>query len=118
VRVRPLGAPVWLSGTRDGKPLQPLDVHIAREDLAPAGIPFRLPEIEPPAATSRAARGRARRPPERGAPVDESDAHMLEPPAHQPSGLEIWLVPPAGRGRIELDAAARERFRALGYVGP
>jgi hypothetical protein len=118
LRVRPMGAPVWVSGTRDGQALSPLAVHIAKEDLAPAGVPFRLPEIEPPAATSRSARGRARRPKERGTPVDESEAHVLEPPSGDPPGLLLWLVPRPGRSPLPLDADTRERFRALGYVGP
>src|SRR5262245_56844497 len=33
--VRPLGAPVWVSGTRDGRPLQPRDVFMAREGIHP-----------------------------------------------------------------------------------
>ena len=43
--VRPMGAPVWLEGTRDGRPLQPKDVAIAREGVHPPEGPLRLPEV-------------------------------------------------------------------------
>jgi len=115
--LRPLGAPVWVAGTKDGRPLDRMDVHIAQEDLAPAGVPFRLPEVEPQDASSRARKGRASRPPERGAPIDEDQAHLLAPPVGAPAGLAIWLSPRPGVKLIELDAATRERLRALGYLG-
>ena len=44
--LRPQGAPVWLEGARDGKPLSPSDVYIAQEGIHPTEVPFKLPEIE------------------------------------------------------------------------
>jgi hypothetical protein len=117
--VRPMGAPVWLAGTRDGRPLAAEDVHMAREDLAPAGVPFRLPELEPVASGTRSSRGRAARPRGRGgARIDESRANMLEPPAGAPEGVLVWLTLRPGVQLLEMDAATRERMKALGYLGP
>ena len=44
--VRPIGAPVLLSGTRDGRPLRPLDVAIGEGGQHPEALPYRLPDIE------------------------------------------------------------------------
>ena len=44
--IRPMGAPVWLEGTRDGQALRPRDVFIAAEGIHPPAVPFPLPEIE------------------------------------------------------------------------
>ena len=44
--VRPVGAPVTLSGTRDGRPLRPSDVAVGEGAFRPAALPFRLPDIE------------------------------------------------------------------------
>jgi arylsulfatase A-like enzyme len=115
--VRPLGAPVWVSGTRDGRALTATDVHIAREDLAPPGVPFRLPEIEPQDASSRARRGHASRPSARGPSIDEGAANLLAAPAGDPAGVALWLTARPGVKVLDLDDATRERLRALGYLG-
>ena len=44
--VRPIGAPVLLSGTRDGRPLRPPDVAIGEGGQHPEALPYRLPDIE------------------------------------------------------------------------
>jgi hypothetical protein len=91
-------------------------VHMAREDLAPPGVPFKLPEIEPVDSTSRSSRGRASRPPERGAAVSEAQADWLASPAGDPAGVQLWLSLPAGGTTLPLDAETRARLRALGYL--
>jgi hypothetical protein len=97
--VRPVGAPVLLSGTRDGRPLRPRDVAVGGGSFRPEAIPFRLPDIE--SETER----------DRG--ID-----LFEAPRGKASGVLVWLALPPGRGVQELDAEARERLKALGYVGP
>jgi arylsulfatase A-like enzyme len=117
VSVRPMGAPVWVSGRRDERTLDRDDVHIAREDLAPPGVPFRVPDLVPVESSSRSSRGRASRPAARGAGVDERQANMLEPPAGDPDGLSVWIALRPGVRLLDLDASTRERLQALGYLG-
>lgn len=93
--VRPLGAPIWLEGTRDGRPLRPSDVAIAEEGTRPASFPLKLPEIES---------------------EHERFQNVLAPPRLDPPGLQLWLTPKPGRRVMEMDAAACERLKALGYV--
>jgi hypothetical protein len=97
--LRPIGAPVELSGNRDGRPLRGGDVSIGGTAFHPGQFPLRLPDIE-----------------------SETDADrglvlFKAPPPTQP-GVRIWLTLPAGRTVRELDPATRERLKALGYVGP
>jgi arylsulfatase A-like enzyme len=115
--VRPVGAPVWVSGTRNGKPLRPEDVFIAKENLAPAGVPFKLPEIEPVDASPRSAAGRSARPASRGPAIDESKASMLEAPLGNPDGLQIWLTLRPGFELTTMDEETRQQLKALGYLG-
>lgn len=96
--VRPLGAPVLVSGRRDGRPLAPADVFLSEQALAPKAVPFPLPEIESEA--------------------DEGALNMLAPPRTQKAGLYLWLKPLPGTTLLEFDAEARERLKALGYLGP
>jgi len=97
--VRPIGAPVLLSGTRDGRPLRPLDVAIGEGGQHPEALPYRLPDIESETERDRGLR-------------------LFAAPASGSSPVRLWLTLPPGQSLGELDAATRERLRALGYVGP
>lgn len=99
--VRPIGAPVWVDGTRDGRPLQPADFLLAEDAVHPAAVPFRFPEIEPPSETAT-----------------EPFRNVLAPPREPRKGIHLWLVPASGKRILELDAGTRERLEALGYLGP
>jgi arylsulfatase A-like enzyme len=98
--VRPMGAPVTLQGTRDGRPLRADEVWIAREAVHPAAVPLTLPELEP---------------------VDEDkerlSINVLEPPPAGRAGLSLWLRMVPGRSVMEpFDKETCERFKALGYI--
>ena len=97
--LRPFGAPVHLSGTRDRRPLRPADMQLAEAGFSPARVPLRLPEVESEAE-------------------DERNANMLAPPRQPRDGLLFWLTPMPGRGVIDFDSETRERLKALGYLGP
>jgi hypothetical protein len=97
--VRPVGAPVTLAGTRDGRPLRPTDVAVGESSLRPGAFPFQLPDVE---SETEADRG----------------LNLFAAPRDTSSGVRVWLALPAGRSLEELDPEARERLRALGYVGP
>jgi hypothetical protein len=97
--VRPVGAPVTLAGSRDGRPLRAADVAVGEGSLRPEAFPFPLPDIE---SETQADRG----------------LNLFAAPRGTPSGVRMWLTLPAGRSLGELDPEARERLRALGYVGP
>jgi hypothetical protein len=97
--VRPVGAPVTLAGTRDGRPLRPADVAVGEGALRPDAFPFRLPDVE---SETEANRG----------------LNLFAAPREAASGIRVWLTLPAGRSHQELDPEARERLQALGYVGP
>jgi len=96
--VRPLGAPVLVGGRRDGRPLAPGDVFMSEQAIPPKAVPFRLPEIESDA--------------------DEGALSMLAPPRTQKPGLHLWLKPLPGHTLLVFDSEARERLKALGYLGP
>ncbi|HXY40782.1 MAG TPA: sulfatase [Vicinamibacteria bacterium] len=97
--VRPAGAPVELSGTRDGRPLRPGEVSVGETAFHPAAFPFRLPDVESELE-------------------HEQGLVLFRPPRAEVTGVRVWLALPPGRTLQELDPAARERLRALGYVGP
>jgi arylsulfatase A-like enzyme len=97
--VRPVGAPVTLAGTRDGRALRPADVAIGEGSVRPDAFPFRLPDVE--SETER----------DRG-------LNLFAAPREAAAGVRIWLTLPVGRSLQELDPEARERLQALGYVGP
>ena len=95
--VRPMGAPVWLEGTRDGAPLRPTDILVAMEGLNPPEVPYRLPEIES---------------------EKERSADIFRPPPAGRPGLHVWLTLTPGRQVMEaFDRETCERLKALGYVG-
>jgi arylsulfatase A-like enzyme len=93
--VRPLGAPVWLSGTRDGQPLRPGDVYMAREGIHPAAVPFALPEIE----TEK-----------------ERTEDIFAPPPSGRAGIHVWLTLLAGHQPMAMSKAKCEELKALGYI--
>ena len=94
--IRPQGAPVWLEGTRDGRPLRPEDVLIAKEGVHALELPLRLPEIE----TEK----------------ERTEDIFAPPPVTRP-GLHVWLTMTPGRQIMgAFDKASRERLCALGYV--
>jgi hypothetical protein len=43
---------------------------------------------------------------------------LFKAPRPEVAGVRVWLALPPGRTVNELDAATRERLKALGYVGP
>jgi hypothetical protein len=93
--VRPMGASVRLSGTRDGRPLRPEEVFVAEQALHPAQVPLRLPDIESEA---------------------DHGENMLAPPRTGAPGLHLWLQPLPGHTLLVFDSDARERLKALGYL--
>jgi arylsulfatase A-like enzyme len=97
--VRPVGAPVSLAGKRDGRPLRASDVAVGESSVRPDAFPFRLPDVE---SETQADRG----------------LNLFAPPREAASGVRVWITVPAGHSIENLDPEARERLRALGYVGP
>jgi arylsulfatase A-like enzyme len=97
--VRPVGAPVSLAGKRDGRPLRASDVAVGESSLRPDAFPFRLPDVE---SETQADRG----------------VNLFAAPRETAPGVRVWLTLPAGHSIENLDPEARERLRALGYVGP
>jgi arylsulfatase A-like enzyme len=93
--VRPRGAPVFLEGRRDGRPLRPADLAFAGGN--PAGVPARLPEPESD---------------QENAMTDD----VFAPPPGSSGGVQVWLSPTPGAARIEIDHETCERMKALGYV--
>jgi arylsulfatase A-like enzyme len=92
LRLRPHGAPLWLDGTRDGRPLRAADIHVGSRGAASGDIPFAFPVVE------------------------ESPG-VFDP---TPAGpwVAVWLthVTPGSEG-VPLDEETREELRALGYLG-
>jgi hypothetical protein len=97
--LRPAGAPVELSGTRDGRELRGADVAIGETAFHPPALPLRLPDIE---SETEADRGLV----------------LFKRPPDTVPGVRLWLALPPGTKVQELDAETRERLQALGYVGP
>jgi arylsulfatase A-like enzyme len=95
--LRPMGAPAWLEGTRDGRRLRPADILIARESVPAGEVPYRLPEIE--------------------SEKERAENIFAGPPPERP-GLHVWLTMTPGRDLMEkFDRDTCERMKALGYVG-
>ena len=95
--VRPMGASVRLSGTLDGRPLRAPDVFLGEQAVHPESLPLRLPDIESEA---------------------ERVENMLAAPRTDAAGLHVWLQALPGHTLLEFDSEARERLKALGYLGP
>jgi arylsulfatase A-like enzyme len=96
--VRPMGAPIWVSGTRDGRPLAAGDVFMAEESVHPASVPFKLPEVES---------------------ESERADNMLEAPKTQSYGLHVWVTLLPGQSIRNISKEECEKLKALGYVsGP
>jgi len=91
VLMRPHGVPVWLSGTRGGRPLRPGDIRMAAGGLLAKAVPFEFPDVE--------------------------DVHgIFSPPRSGVPGIAMWIVPRI-RGEVpQFDAEARQRLSALGYL--
>jgi arylsulfatase A-like enzyme len=99
--VRPMGAPVWLEGTRDGRPLRPADVWIAEEGHHPAAAPLKLPEVEPQGDDDK----------------ERLSINVFAAPRAQAPGVHLWLTMVPGRTLMKVDKETCERLRALGYIG-
>jgi hypothetical protein len=99
--IRPMGAPVWLEGTRDGRPLKPGDVLSAEEGIHPKELPMKLPDIEPQDASDE----------------EKPEWNVLGAPPEDRPGVHLWLVMSPGRKVMDLDKETRERLKALGYLG-
>jgi hypothetical protein len=97
--VRPMGAPVWLEGTRDSRALKSREVAIGRSAAPADALPLRLPEIE-------------------SAGGSEHFRDLFAPPQSDPPGLQIWLTLPPGRTLMEFNKERQEQLKALGYLGP
>ena len=94
--IRPIAAPVWVEGTRDGRPLLPGDVFIAEEAFHPPAIPARFADVE----------------------AEHEQKNIFVAPSVSGGGLLLWLQPIPGRHVISFDREAQERLKALGYLGP
>jgi arylsulfatase A-like enzyme len=100
--IRPMGAPVFLEGTKNGKPLQPGDVYIAEDGQHPPALPLRLPDVEP---------------------VGEDEApgrdNIFAPLKDEKPGLHVWLRMIEGREKpAAIDKGKCEELKALGYLDP
>jgi arylsulfatase A-like enzyme len=101
--VRPMGAPVWLEGTRGGKPLRPAEVWISEEGRHPAATApsLKLPEVEPQGDDDK----------------ERLSTNIFAAPRQEAPGLHLWLTLVSGRTLMNVDKETCERLRALGYIG-
>jgi len=93
--VRPMGAPVWVAGRRDGRPLSPADVVMAEQGVHPSQVPFKLPEVES---------------------ESERADNMLAAPATASPGVHVWLTLLPGTVKLDIDPQRQEELCALGYI--
>jgi len=93
--LRPIGVPVILEGTCDGRLLRKEDIFIAQEGVHPKKLPYQLPEIET---------------------EHERAENIFAPPRAAGPGIHLWLTLLKGRTLLSMDKASCEKFRALGYV--
>jgi hypothetical protein len=98
LRLRPRGAPIRLTGTRDGRPLTPRDVFVSAAGTHPAALPVALPDIES----------------EQG---DTAEDIFRAPKPSAGPGLWLWLRAIPGRQRMTFGQDAREHLKGLGYIG-
>ncbi len=96
LRVRPRGAPVTITGTRNGRPLVLADVFVGASAAHPQAL--LLPDLE-------------------GFDGGAPDDVMRAPKPTAGPGLWLWLRPIAGRQRMVFGHAAREQLKGLGYIG-
>jgi len=94
--VRPLGAPVWLDGSRNGGPLSRRRVYIAEHGRNPPDVPFLLPQSES---------------------EDAEQDNVLVAPSFVRGGIYLWLTPIPGREILDFDEDTIEQLKALGYLG-
>ena len=85
-----------MEGTRDGRPLTPRGVFMAQEGIAPAEVPFKLPEIES---------------------EKERTEDIFAAPQHEKPGVHVWLTLDSGKKVMTIDRDACERLKALDYLG-
>jgi arylsulfatase A-like enzyme len=98
LRLRPRGAPIRLTGARDGRPLAPRDIFVSAAGTHPPAVPLALPDIES----------------EHG---DTAEDIFRAPKPTAGPGLWLWLRPIPGRQRMIFGHDAREHLKGLGYIG-
>ena len=95
-RVTPLGAPIWLDGTRDGRPLAPAAVLLGEQGAHPAAVPFALPAAEIEGVRTE---------------------NVFAPPRTGAPGLHVWLAPAEGHSApASVSQKDCEQLHALGYM--
>jgi arylsulfatase A-like enzyme len=98
--IRPMGAPVYLEGTRDGKPLLPAEVLTAEQAIKAAAVPARLPDVDPGGDSEK----------------ETLDYNVFAPPPEPKAGISLWLTLLPGRSVMDISKADREVLCALGYI--
>jgi arylsulfatase A-like enzyme len=94
--VRPVGAPVWIEGTRAGRTLGMQDIWLGKGRLHPSDVTLRLPEFD----TDK-----------------ERVEDIFTTPDQELPGLQLWLTLLPGKDPGVIDKDACERLKALGYIG-
>jgi arylsulfatase A-like enzyme len=92
--IRPRGTRVWLEGVFNARPLQPQQLFLGEQQLHPQQLPAVLPDLD-----------------------DGAGLKPFAPRDTKQAGLYVWLALAPGREVMDLDEGARERLRALGYIG-
>ncbi len=87
---RPRGAPLWIDGTRGGRPLRASEIRVGAKGVPDPTRPFLVPN-------------------------EEELAVRFGPLAPASSGAPVWLVA-AGDGAAALDPETRGSLQALGYL--
>ena len=101
--VRPQGAPVYIEGTKDGRPLSAKDLWVAEEGVQPkhAAWPWRLPEIEPLGDDDK----------------ERLSTNIFAAPRSERPGIHIWLTMTHAYTPLDIGNKERcEELKALGYV--
>jgi arylsulfatase A-like enzyme len=92
LRLKPHGAPLWIDGTHDGRPLRAGDIHVGSRGKASGAVPLAFPVVE-------------------------HSPGVFDP---TPAGpwVGVWITrATAGPDAVPLDDDVREQLRTLGYVG-